>query len=531
MSPFTPVSQKRIAGIALALATFATAGYAAPTGSNVALNKLTTVSSFYNNATKGDKAVDSNTASYWRTKSRSTLFTESISVDLGNSINISRVVLNWNTYYATQYAIEISQDNFNWSTVYSVSSENGGTDVINFSAVNTRYVRMTSRAWNNNSQRIRLNELEIYADDGIAPPPPVSGTWSVVPSPNGTDANNTLRAVTAINANEVWAVGVTSSLNSSNRNTLIERWNGAAWNVIPAPNPSTTGNELNGIAATSTSDIWAVGVLNSTTVTNNRSLVLHWDGASWLHVPGPDVPNAASQLYAVSTLSSTDAWAVGSYSGASTNYFEQPLAGRWNGGFWSPVPTPTVGTQSRLQGIAAVSTNNVWAVGSADNQALIMNWDGNTWRVVNLPTLANSSLNAITVVAPNDIWAVGYSGTGPLTLRYNGSTWSVVASPSPNDTRFSDTTRLYGISANASNDIWAAGTRLRSSPGAGDFTRYTYFTEILHWNGSTWRIVASPDPSANTSQLFGIARVTANDMWAVGNVDFTNTLIERYTTP
>lgn len=126
--------------------------------------------------------------------------------------------------------------------------------------------------------------------------------------------------------------------------------------------------------------------------------------------------------------------------------------------------------------------------------------------MANLPTLANSSLNAITVVAPNDIWAAGYSGTRPLTLRYNGNTWSVVASPSPNDTRFRDTTRQYGISANASNNIWATGTRLRSYSGAGYFTRHTYFTEILHWNGATWRIVVSPDSSANTSQLFGIAR-------------------------
>ena len=47
MSPFTPVSQKRIAGIALALATFATAGHAVPTGSNVALQYPLTTSGPY----------------------------------------------------------------------------------------------------------------------------------------------------------------------------------------------------------------------------------------------------------------------------------------------------------------------------------------------------------------------------------------------------------------------------------------------------------------------------------------------------
>lgn len=523
--------RKHLATAALVLGIFTTASHSAPTGPNIALKKATAVSSFYNAATKGDKAVDSNVVSFWRTKARSTLFAEWISVDLGRATNISQVVLNWNAYYATQYAIEVSQDNFSWSTVYNVGAENGGTDLINFNAVSARYVRMTSRAWNDNSQRIRLNEFEVYADDGIAPPPPVSGSWSVVPSPNGTDANNTLRAVTAIDGNNVWAVGATSSLNSSSKNTLIERWNGTSWNVVAAPNPSSSGNELNGIAATSASDIWAVGVLNSTTVFNNRSLVLHWDGASWLHVPGPDAANAASQLNAVTALSPTDAWAVGSYSGVATNYFNQPLIGRWSSGYWSVVASPMVGTQSQLTGVAAVSANNVWAVGNADGQALVMHWNGSVWRTINTPAPTNSGLNAVTVVAPNDIWAVGYSATGPLTLRYNGSTWNVVVSPSPNDTRYSENTALYGVSANASNDVWAVGTRARSTPGAGDFTRYSTFTEILHWNGNVWSIVPSPDPGTTINQLFGVARVNANEVWTVGSVDSRSTLIERYSAP
>ncbi len=41
--------------------------------------------------------------------------------------------------------------------------------------------------------------------------------------------------------------------------TLVERWNGTAWTQVPSPSPSAAGNELSGVAATSASNVWAVG--------------------------------------------------------------------------------------------------------------------------------------------------------------------------------------------------------------------------------------------------------------------------------
>ena len=40
--------------------------------------------------------------------------------------------------------------------------------------------------------------------------------------------------------------------------TLIEHWNGTAWTQVPSPNPSGD-NVLDGVAATSASNAWAVG--------------------------------------------------------------------------------------------------------------------------------------------------------------------------------------------------------------------------------------------------------------------------------
>src|SRR5215472_14250295 len=59
-------------------------------------------------------------------------------------------------------------------------------------------------------------------------------------------------------------------------------------------------------------------------------------------------------------------------------------------GQWSVVSSPNVGTTSNsLYGVAVVSPNDVWAVGTSTNATLIENWNGTQWNVV--PSLSTSS--------------------------------------------------------------------------------------------------------------------------------------------
>jgi hypothetical protein len=57
--------------------------------------------------------------------------------------------------------------------------------------------------------------------------------------------------------------------------TLVEHWNGIAWTVQRTPNAgrSTTENVLSGVAATSPTNVWAVGHRSKRVL--NRTLVLH----------------------------------------------------------------------------------------------------------------------------------------------------------------------------------------------------------------------------------------------------------------
>jgi hypothetical protein len=96
----------------------------------------------------------------------------------------------------------------------------------------------------------------------------------------------------------VWAVGQTLA-----PLTLAEHWKGHNWKVVPAPNPATN-DRLSAVAAVSTSDVWAVGIVSFSA----PPVILHWNGKRWASVAPPTQTGFLSGAAAVST---NDVWAVG----------------------------------------------------------------------------------------------------------------------------------------------------------------------------------------------------------------------------
>src|SRR5207247_4185807 len=107
------------------------------------------------------------------------------------------------------------------------------------------------------------------------------------------------------------------------------------------------------------------------------------------------------------------------------------LLEHWDGTQWSVVQGPSNGPDFYYKGIAAVSANDVWAVGSyvetgVGDRTFIGHWDGTQWTQVPSPNpdVTNNVLYAITAVSVSDIWAVGYytySGYyNTLTAHYTG---------------------------------------------------------------------------------------------------------------
>src|SRR5437764_3736462 len=119
-----------------------------------------------------------------------------------------------------------------------------------------------------------------------------------------------------------------------------------------------------------------------------------------------------------------------------------PTTSMLNCGTWSVITGPSPGTGGNyLSGIAAISANNIWAVGYYINNgsalSLIEYWDGTSWSIVSSPNPgSNDVLHAVArVPGTNQAWAVGvYTGSSSnqtLIEHWDGTSWNVVSSPNP----------------------------------------------------------------------------------------------------
>ena len=71
------------------------------------------------------------------------------------------------------------------------------------------------------------------------------------------------------------------------------------------------------------------------------------------------------------------AWAVRE-TGTSTSL--STLVLRWTGTSWSRVFIPSVGSDAKVWAVTALSSSDAWAVGTADGKTLILHWNGTVWK-------------------------------------------------------------------------------------------------------------------------------------------------------
>ena len=83
-------------------------------------------------------------------------------------------------------------------------------------------------------------------------------------SPDTTLEYNYLMSISVISSTNVWAVGASDNSTFSEQLTLTEHWNGSQWQVVPSPSPSQDYNVLWGVTAVSADNIWAVGSIEDT---------------------------------------------------------------------------------------------------------------------------------------------------------------------------------------------------------------------------------------------------------------------------
>lgn len=191
-----------------------------------------------------------------------------------------------------------------------------------------------------------------------------------------------------------------------------------------------------------------------------------------------------------------------------------------------PSPSPSATGLSFLDGVSCspsvidVSATSCVAVGSyitetGTERPLIEKWDGTSWRVV--PNVANdrslsSALVAVSCARATMCIAVGStrasvkSFTMPLTMRWDGTRWTVLSTRAPAG---AGGTYLTAVSCPTATSCYAVGNYTTAAAAGASL--------VMHWNGSKWAIMKSPNPKrATNTTLAGVSCVAAT-CWAVGS--------------
>ncbi|MDQ2649076.1 MAG: cell wall-binding repeat-containing protein [Actinomycetota bacterium] len=272
----------------------------------------------------------------------------------------------------------------------------------------------------------------------------------------------------------------------------------SGWARVASPaRPIPAREELNDVVAHADGAVWAVGE------GGNQALVEYWNGFEWQRRDLPTLPSPSS-LYRIDASGPSDLWAVG-----HADY--DPLLLRSNGNAWTQVPQPPNGT---VVDVAALSPTDVWAVGELGDEELpvagIFHWDGASWTTVTHQAPPNGILSMVEASSPDNVWAAGthYDGSfyTPYVERWDGVSWTRVPIPSGSGV-LGSSSGFGSMSTSGPNDLWLTVQETNSFPEHnGPYS--------VHFDGSTWRRDRIGQPH-DRSYVKGIVS-TGSNVWAVG---------------
>jgi hypothetical protein len=311
--------------------------------------------------------------------------------------------------------------------------------------------------------------------------------WQAENLPNLLLPSTTLLAGAAVNANDAWAVGDERGGISST--PLILHWNGTTWSKA-----ATTGIADVQLAAVvaSASQVWVCA-----TPGGGPNDIYRRSGSRWLKVASPaSVPNTM-----ITSGPAGQVWAIGQTDSA--------LA-RWTGKAWHVYQTGLTSNNDSIGALGFEGSRDGWAVGNDGAQALVLRWNGTTWRKAAAPALPSGAASGdlyYVLVTPTGVWATGQlqpkAGGAPINwlVHWNGSSWATVAMPAgfaePN---------VGNISAGTSGQPqWIGGDSI------GDASTY------LHYSSGSWSLAAGTtngDEQGFSPYLVSIPGTNAT--WAVG---------------
>jgi hypothetical protein len=271
------------------------------------------------------------------------------------------------------------------------------------------------------------------------------------------------------------------------------------WSLVQVAKPSSTvvQSELDAVSSLSASDIWTVG-----SVTEDGSagevatpLVEHWNGAKWSRLSAPPIPVGTEQpsLDGVVALSASDVWVTG-YEDSIKTSLQGSFVSHWDGKTWT---THDVGASWGIAHLAVFSASDVWVLGGSGDytrpKARYQHWNGKVWsqgKLAALPSGGPASADWAPTSSPTFV---------PGLLHWDGTSWMKSVAPKITlhkgqlSAQFSDVVQV------SSTSVWLDvryGGDQGIAPGLG----------IWHWNGTSWKHIAEfpgESPLAMTTDQTG----------------------------
>ncbi len=364
------------------------------------------------------------------------------------------------------------------------------------------------------------------------------GAFDAVASPNGT-GHNDIFGTSAVSANDVWSVGIQTIAAGYDR-TLAEHWNGTAWSIVATPNPATTyWADLNAVKAIATNDVWAVGDYQIDASGSVSTFAEHWNGISWTLTTATSNARTFNWLFSVDAVSSTDVWAVGS--SWSAGYFT--LVEHWDGNAWSIVQSPNQGiglgfASNQLFSVSAFSSSDVWAAGSFAGttfQSLAEHWNGSTWNLINTPNeTGNNEIASVLALEGGHALAVGYGKASGGTTPAQAEAWDLVTAGASTNVALAgpgSCDNIVEAVARSGANVWGVGFWRATSSSARQTLAWPATWDSTSHTVTWGSVGVSASPAVTNNALFTVAAVSPNIFWAAGYMNgggYDQSLMEAY---
>jgi hypothetical protein len=378
---------------------------------------------------------------------------------------------------------------------------------------------------------VALAPLIPRASAAALPPLPVDvtcvykGCWSTMEPAQAGPNYAEFYGVSCASTSFCVAVGRYDPNWSFDFHTLAEQWNGKRWSLMSVPSPGAANefNELTGVSCTSPTFCMAVGRFGPNIT---HIIAARWDGSTWtlLPAPNPGGVDATSELGSISCASDSFCVAVGDYTCAGIECpppvrgSVQPLVERWDGSSWSVMPLPYATGHAWLTSVSCTSSTFCMAVG--EHQYAVLStfgerWDGSSW--IPVTTLnpgealgyAFDAVTGVSCTSPLFCMAVGVFGSfdtngfQTAAQQWNGTSWTLTATANPSPAP-SGYRGMTGVSCVTSSFCVSSGL-FGPSPTPLGPDPFETFAE--RWDGTRWSLMKTTNPggSENDNGLWSIS--------------------------